>query len=558
MNLKLLTLIILTVLPAEVFAQPVEEPELLWRQVLGGVALTRPVEQLESVIVVREGGVVKAFGSSGLLLWEYRAGGRLLPFIARSGSGTSYVCRADGVFHAINRAGRLLWKVNLDGGLAAPPLTGWDGRVFVFLQKKLYCFTASGTRLWQAELESPLALAPVADKAGGFAGVLEDGSLIRVSAFGKIDAVKLSAVPFALIALTPEWSQDGKARLRFIAVHSGGSLELIDEGGPVETPGLPAAPVAVAEHGGLLAVLLANGSLTLIPPEGDALWSVKTEFAKQGDEVEIDWNERGIYLLSKNGGEGYSPEGVRRWNMKLSGSVTAPVLNGNGVMYSCGKDWILYAYRVEEDRRLFSDRETYSFEAEGTYGLGEAPPEAGFPQRSRFLLDAAETRIRAGNLGEAEPAYTKLLLGIAGGANRRGQQNSFEGISLRVRALRLLGMIGSRETVPFLAWVFRRERDMIIKGAAAEAIGAIGVDPEGRALDAFTELAALPGNYLRERLLVSVAASTGKLCRFSGPPLCVRGIPLLTSLADAAQPKSVRSRAKQELATLYKAGQPAP
>ena len=529
MNLKLLTLIILTVLPSEVFAQPVEEPELLWRQVLGGVALTRPVEQLESVIVVREGGVVKAFGSSGLLLWEYRAGGRLLPFIARSGSGTSYVCRADGVFHAINRAGRLLWKVNLDGCLAAPPLTGWDGRVFVFLQKKLYCFTASGTRLWQAELESPLALAPVADKAGGFAGVLEDGSLIRVSAFGKIDAVKLSAVPFALISLTPGWSQDGKARLRFIAVHSSGSLELIDEGG-----------------------------LTLIPPEGDALWSVKTEFAKQGDEVEIDWNERGIYLLSKNGGEGYSPEGVRRWNMKLSGSVTSPVLNGNGVMYSCGKDWILYAYRVEEDRRLFSDRETYSFEAEGTYGLGEAPPETGFPQRSRFLLDAAETRIRAGNLGEAEPAYTRLLLGIAGGANRRGQQNSFEGISLRVRALRLLGMIGSRETVPFLAWVFRRERDMIIKGAAAEAIGAIGVDPEGRALDAFTELAALPGNYLRERLLVSVAASTGKLCRFSGPPLCVRGIPLLTSLADAAQPKSVRSRAKQELATLYKAGQPAP
>ena len=553
MNFKMLTLIILTALPAAVFAQPFEAPELLWRQVLGGVALTRPVEQLESVIVVREGGAVKAFGSSGILLWEYRAGGKLLPFIARSGSGTSYVCRTDGVFHAINRAGRQLWKVNLQGTLVAPPLTGWDGRVFVFLSKKLYCFTASGTQLWLIELESPLALDPIADKAGGFAGVLEDGSLIRVNAFGKIDAVKLSAVPFALIALTPPENQSGKARLRFMAVHSGGKLELIEEGGgAIEAPGLPAAPIAVTEHSGLLAALLENGVLTLVSPEGGALWGVKTEFAKQDDKVEIDWNERGIYLLSKSGGEGYSLEGARRWNMKLSGSVTAPVLNGNGVMYSCGKDWILYAYRVEEDQRLFSDRETYSFEAEGTYGLGEASPEAGFPQRPDFLLDMAESRIRAGNLGETEPAYTRLLLGIAGGASQRGQQNSFESINLRVRALRLLGTIGSRETVPFLTQIFRREQDMIIKAAAAEAIGAIGVDPEGRVLDAFTEAAVIPGAYLQERLFVSIAASIGKLCRFSGPLLCVRGIPLLTGLADAAQPKSVRRRAEQELAALYK------
>ncbi|MDR2444747.1 MAG: PQQ-binding-like beta-propeller repeat protein [Spirochaetaceae bacterium] len=553
MNFKTLTFIILTSLPAAVFAQPVEEPELLWRQVLGGVALTRPVEQLESVIVVREGGAVKAFGSSGALLWEYRAGGRLLPFIARSGSGASYVCRTDGVFHAINRAGRQLWKVNLRGSLAASPLTGWDDRVFVFLPEKLYCFTASGTRLWRIELESPLALDPIADKAGGFAGVLEDGSLIRVNAFGKMDAVKLSAVPFALFALTPVGNQGGTLVPRFIAVHSGGRLELIGEGGgPVEAPGLPAAPIAVTEHGGLLAALLANGALTLISPGGEPVWSVKTEFAKQDDDVEVDWNESGIYLLSKSGGEGYSPEGVRRWNMKLSGSVTAPVLNGNGVMYSCGKDWILYAYRVEKEEPLFSDKKVYGFEAEGSYGLGKATPEAGFPQWPEFLIEAAEARIRAGNLGETEPFYTSLLLGIADGANRYGQQNSFEGISLRARALRLLGLVGSRDTVPFLARVFRRERELTIKVAAAEAIGAIGVDPEGLALDAFTELTAIPGTYPQERLFVSIAASIGKLCRFSGPLLCARGIPLLASLTDAVQPKTVRRRAERELATLYK------
>jgi outer membrane protein assembly factor BamB len=548
MSPKALSIFVLTFLPATVFGQSLQEPELLWRQALGGVALSRPVEQLGSVALVCEGGTVKALGSSGALLWEYRAGGRLLPFIARSGNGASYVCRSDGMFHAINRVGRQLWKVKLTGRLSAPPLIGWDDRIFVFLSTKLYCFTASGNRLWQIELKSPLAIDPIVDKSGGFAAVLEDGSLIQVNAFGKMDAVRLSAVPFAIMALSPAETRGGTST-QFIALHSDGSLELIEDGVPVERPSLQAVPLAVVERDGLLAALLADGSLTLISPEEGALWNVKTEFARQDSEVEIDWNERGIYLLSKSGGEGYSRQGERRWNMKLSGSVTAPVLNGDGVMYSCGRDWILYAYRVENAAALRPDKNIYSFEPDGRYGLGETPPKLEFPQGFEFLLNAAEAVIRAGNLGEMEPAYTRLLLGIADGANQGGQQNSFENIWLRARALRLLGFVGSRETIPFLTRFFRREKNLIIKAAAAEAIGAIGVDPEGRALDAFTEI--LPGSYLEERLLVSIAASTGKLCRFSGPPLSIRGIPLLVSLTDPGQPKSVRRRAQRELAALY-------
>jgi outer membrane protein assembly factor BamB len=548
MYLKVPSILVLTFLTATVFAQSLDEPELLWRQALGGVALTRPVEQLGSVALVCEGGTVKTLGSSGVLLWEYRAGGRLLPFIARSGSGASYVCRSDGMFHAINRAGRQLWKVKLTGRLVAPPLIGWDDRVFVFLSKKLYCFTASGNRLWQMELESPLAIDPIADKSGGFAAVLEDGNLIQVNAFGKMDAVRLSVVPFAIMSLSPAETRNGTST-RFIAIHADGRLELIEDGIPVERSRLQAAPLAVVERDGLLAALLSDGSLTLISPEEGTVWSVKTEFARHDSEVEIDWNERGIYLLSKSGGEGYSRQGERRWNMKLSGSVTAPVLNGNGIMYSCGKNWILYAYRVEDVTALCPDKKIYSSESEERYGLGEETSKLAFPQGFEFLLNAAEAVIRAGNLGEMEPAYTRLLLGIADGANMGDQQDSFENIWPRVRSLRLLGLIGSRETIPFLTRFFRREQNLIIKGAAAEAIGAIGVDPEGRALDAFTEI--LPGTYLQERLLVSIAASTGKLCRFSGPPLSIRGIPLLVSLTDPGQPKSVRRRAQQELAAMY-------
>jgi outer membrane protein assembly factor BamB len=553
MTVKTTAIFVLILLADAVFAQSVDQPELLWRQVLGGAALTRPVEQAESVVLVCEGGTVKALGGSGALLWEYNAGGRLLPFIARSGSGASYVCRSDGVLHAINRAGRRLWRVSLRERLAAPPLIGWDDRVFVFLNRKLCCFTASGTRLWQIELESPLALDPVADRAGGFAGILENGNLIRVSAFGKMEVTRLSAVPSALVTLTQDGTPGGAAS-RFVAVHSDGRLELAGDwrqGDLAESAKLPASPVAVAERDGFLAALLANGELTLFSPERGPVWSVKTDFAKQGDGIELDWNGRGIYLLSKSGGEGFSLQGARRWNMKLSGSVTIPVLNGKGVMYSCGKDWILYAYRVEEDNGVISDDGTLGFASGGTYGLGEIPKAPNPPLRPVVSLNMVEAAIRSGNLGEKERVYTKLLFEITRGDALQGERNSFENTKLRVRALRLLGLIGSRETIPYLARLFRREQNLFVKAAAADAVGAIGVDPEGRALGVFAEAVTLPGAYLRERLLVSVAVSIGKLCRFSGPPLSSRGIPLLASLTDAARPKSVRARAVRELAALY-------
>jgi hypothetical protein len=59
-------------------------------------------------------------------------------------------------------------------------------------------------------MESPLAYTPVPDKAGGFAGVLEDGTLIHVSPFGRLNAAPLAAVPFAIFPLETEVRQSGE------------------------------------------------------------------------------------------------------------------------------------------------------------------------------------------------------------------------------------------------------------------------------------------------------------------------------------------------------------
>jgi outer membrane protein assembly factor BamB len=120
----------------------------------------------------------------------------------------------------------------------------------------------------------------------------------------------------------------------------------------------------------------------------------------------------------------------------------------------------------------------------------------------------------------------------------------------RVEAARLLAYMGSRETIPFLADLFTRDPDGLVKAAAAEAIGRIGVDPEGFALKAFTSAVFPPFPLRDEAALTATAAATGALCRFSGPPLSDAGIRLLTTLAAREQSPPVRLQAERELRSL--------
>jgi outer membrane protein assembly factor BamB len=123
-------------------------------------------------------------------------------------------------------------------------------------------------------------------------------------------------------------------------------------------------------------------------------------------------------------------------------------------------------------------------------------------------------------------------------------------VRYRVEAARLLAFIGSRETIPFLAELFRGDKEALVKAAAAEAIGKIGVDPEGLALGAFEDAIVPPSPLTDEAALTAIASAAGALSRFSGPPLSAGGIRILTLLSGSDRPPSVRNRAQREFSSL--------
>jgi outer membrane protein assembly factor BamB len=537
-----------------------------WRQALGGAIISQPVAQVESVVLATDGGNLRSYSSQGNLLWDYFARGRLTPHISRSREGTSYICRINGILIAINRSGRELWQINLRSPIVFPVLTGWDGRLFVFAERRIICLTAAGYILWSRDLYSKTLINPVRDKAGGVILLQEDGEVLRFDAFGNVFSYRSESGAMPVTAASVEIEGRGTA---ILLLYENRNLELVfPSEGFAESIGsrliLPSAPLAAIGRNNEAAVLLRDGRLALISMGSmETIWLGAThtgaaELPADPDAVRLIFDERGIYLTTLNGATGFTQDGRRLWTIRLRGAASLPTFGDDGILYSGGADWILYAYHME-DRVRASNRLIYGELPEGTYGTGNPGPSSWADYFFRYEereLEERFTEIRRaiinGAVGAAEKEYTAWLMEIAASyimSPRPVLQPPIH-VHRRAEATRLLAYIGSRETIPFLTMLFTHDPETHVKSAAAEAIGIIGVDPEGIALTAFENAVLPPLPLMDEMVLTAVATAIGALCRFSGPPLSNTGIRLLTILSGYDRFPLVRNRAQRELMSL--------
>ena len=529
--------------------------EPFWRQALGGSVLSLPHSQAQSAVVALDGGNIKAFSTDGKPLWNYSARGRISPFVTRSREGTSYFSRTNGIFIAVNRAGRELWRRNLDSPLCEGVITGWDSRLFVPTEKKISCYTASGNLLWSRTFDSPFSLAPKLDNSGGIIFTLENNEVCCIDPFGNTYKRALSKKPVVLLSIDQQ---------QILALYSDGNMEIIgtfedwfisvqSRAPSTPLPRLPSGPLAAASRGNNVAAVLNDGRIVMASlDEKKILWSGDShirELIKNGGRpepgAEMIFDERGIYVMSKNGAAGFSHNGRRLWFTFLQNAAAIPAFGNDGVLYSGGKDWILYAYKIE-DRILPEKFCIYGPLPGGSYGTG-GPQSIYMPEFPFFeyeiknKLEQIGSAIKAGTVGENELEWTTFLMMTS---------DSQAPIQYRVSALQMLGQIGSHETIPWLANIFRKEIEPSVKTAAVAAIGAIGVDPDGAAINLFLNTVVQVGGTRNAQVLNAIASATGALCRFSGPPLSETGVRILTLLSADSLPPIVSRQAKKELASL--------
>lgn len=524
---------------------------LAWRQAIGGKILGKPASQAESVVVLCEDRSVRSFGKSGKPLWRFEAGIRLQNYLSRSPEGTNYFAGGDSFLFAVNRSGRQLWRVRLDAPLASAVVVGFDGRIFVPTDRSISCLSASGALKWRTALPAPLSCPAILGTDGGIVLGLANGTLIALDAFGSGSTIPLGSSPSSVGA--------GQSTGEAIAGLADGRILRVTSSD--ETPRLittlGSAPIALTYRNGKLGTLLKEGLVVLVEPnEGRLEW---TGNAVPSSAWNFIFDDRGLYALGDKGAAGFAIDGRRLWNLRIDGSSTAPILSDEGLLYSSGDDWILYAYRIEE--RVRADAGAwYAATAPGSYGLAiqdeDSLIKAYFAYDEATIienLDRIAAAIAGPGIAAAEREATSRLMRIAAAdiavVRRKGGPPNVSP-QYRERAVRLIGALGSNELIPFLVRVFRGDPETSVRAAAAEALGAIGSDPDGAAIAAFAAAITPPYAASDERLLFSVAASIGALCRFSGPPLSDQGIRLLTVLAGGDRPASVRSRARAEIASV--------
>ncbi|MCL2720900.1 MAG: PQQ-binding-like beta-propeller repeat protein [Treponema sp.] len=524
-----------------------------WRQALGGAVLSLPSVQAQSVVVALDGGNIRAYSAIGTPMWNYSARGRISPYVTRSREGTSYLSRTNGTLIAVNRSGRELWRRNMEEPLCARVVTGWDGRIFAPTNGKIYCYTASGTRLWTRTLETPFLIAPKLNRSGGIIFALNNNEVYQVDHFGNAHVWMLSNTPAVLVSAEHR---------QVLVLYTDGSMEMLATAedwyiaaqGYSETitlPRLPARPIAAAARDNNIAITLTDGRVTLLSlNERQILWTADSHIReapnnRSGAETEIEmlFDERGIYLLNRNGATGFSHNGRRLWFKLLQNTAAIPAFGNDGVLYSGGSDWILYAYKVE-DRILTERNALYGPLPDGSYGLGTPQPYLTIDLplnefETRFKLEQINAALDAGFIGNNESSWKSFLLSVSAGNHP---------IQSRLNALNLLGKIGSQETIPWLVNIFRNDNEPLIRAAAVTAIGEIGVDPQGIAIQTF--LFTLIQGIRDDQILIALTSATGALCRFSGPPLSETGIRILNLLAANNQPSLVRRQANRELDSL--------
>jgi len=574
-------LTIMSVAVTSVFAQGTDAERVqglytgapYWRQAVGGAVLSLPSVQVQSAVVALDGGNIRAYSTAGTPMWNYSARGRISPYVTRSREGTSYFSRTNGTLIAVNRSGRELWRRSIESPICAKVVPGWDGRLFVPVEQKILCYTASGNLLWTRTYESRFSLSPKLDHGGGIIFALENKQVYRITPFGEIKIWALSDAPAALIPI--------EQKQQILVLYKDGSMSILGQSDdwyfsaqgevhPTLLPKLPGNPVAAAGRGNNIAVVYDDGSASLFtleypssrPPDSmtasspqsgnGILWRGDThikEFTKKGGkpepEAEIIYDDRGIYILSKNGATGFTHEGKRIWFTFLQNTAAIPAFGNDGVLYSGGKDWILYAYKIE-DRVLQEKSGLFGPQAEGSYGTG-GPNSASiqdFPLNEyelKIKLEQINSGIKSGRVGANEIAWVSTLMTIASGDFK---------IQYKLEALQMIGQIGSRETISWLINFFRREPEPMVKAASAKAIGDIGVDHEGTAIQSFLFLLINGGGIKDEQILIAVASATGALCRFSGPPLSETGVKILNLLGAGSQPQIVRKQAQIELSSI--------
>jgi outer membrane protein assembly factor BamB len=430
-----------------------------WRAPLGSRPTTAPVVTYEGVILVgTASGRLLAFGPAGRERWSFPAtGGRCVtPALGRDGS--IFLPTGQGSLYCLTWTGQERWRFRTGVELEAPPAVGPDGTVYLPTgDRRLLAITPTGAKRWELSLPGDTSGPAIAPDGSLYVGA---SGIHRISAEG-----------------TLQWSFPIPART---------SAPVLTDDGTIVAGGW-------------------NRRLYAVSPKGRKLWelrlpdAVASGPASAGELLYVPTASPLVYAVGV--------DGSLRWSFAAKQAVGVPAVGRDGSLYVGGEDWILYSLGVPSQVSGEAGWPVYLHDYQNTGRSGaleNLDSPAALILETLAASDSTELKMMALDdidryvsgeryLGIHVQTLEEILAllsseGVTIRERERGAvQNSRP--EVRVAACAVLGGLATEGARSQLLSVLRNDPELAVRISAVDALGRLGLDPDGELAAVLTNVA---------------------------------------------------------------------
>ena len=546
---------------------PSDNPEILWRYTTGGRVIASPVEGSDGTIYFgSEDRFLYALYNDGTLKWRLNLEDRITNTLTIAYDGTLYAGSRRGFLIAVNPLGKQVWKIKLKGRPFGNPAVVSDGSLYLATDEGwLYSISHTGFIRWEVKLPSSPVISPIIGQDIYIA--LGNERIYSYNITGGREWVFLLSGQAESLALSSDSIYVGTASSTLVSIDFTGKRTWNTSlSGPVRSVAVLTSDRVVCTPG---------SSVTMLDSSGNIIWN-KNEKNSQTDTAALS---DGIVSLDVDGRLSWldltgSPVGGTR-----GGSPSGRLLtSADGSVYVGSKDWLFYKYGYRDlISSKYMDYIWPSFRggienrgnlirSEKQIMKGELSEKPDYIYLME-LADSGNEEILAGVLDEIEyRLYTRaydagkhylydiLELAASGGVKSPLYEdgrliNDFP--LIRSRAIEILGITGSFNTINFMTDLLLYEWDDFVLNSIIRSLGYLQSDMDYVITNALVNYYERNASDMNVRSLSRILVTVQKMNNYNGL-INSDLLSLITDILFRSSSKSVKELALDTIQAIRK------
>ena len=527
-----------------------QEMEAFWTLVFAGDNITTPVFSQGNIYTAGADKAINCITSRGTFLWRRNTKNYPTPLISTSIGGVVYLVTRGNYIEAYSSQGMPIWTYKCPEMPLFPVYIAKDGYLLITFQKHIIALTRQGKLKWDIPLPATPTKEPIEVAQKNIILLLDDGSFLRISMFGKL----LEQLSLKKSINTIAFAPDGylvSCRDNTLSYYKVGESSTLIWQLESSSP-----CYAITHKEDVFLCVYENGNVSAKKVrDGSDVWSL--DLLHRMSEAMKCENVAGEFQIRDKGfGAVIASNGKIKWQKELVEKQFLPIITENGLLIGIKRE-ILNAYRMET-KLLRKDPKRVDLSKGGSQSDGSENEDyvlhkatvlylLGF-STFNFFSDV-EQDLKNGNVAGKEDYYAIMLTGIiqneAKSAYFPHEFSSFE----RARAATLLGQMGLYQYRDVLLNQISVSMDVELAIGVLKGLTALAYDPDGKTLDGITFILNKnsPDNV---ELIKSVVDAFYALSKFGDKVTAKKAVENLFSIMNGAYPAVIKEYVRQKVKNL--------